>query len=127
MHAVEAAFHAGYPADAAAVLLVEIAGFEEDCRRMLKRLLSRLSCEHGARSCQNARNKAERDALWAGRKGAAGATGRIAPNYYMQDVCVPRSKLASSDTARSEVASRANRISRSETSSTPATAIFIRC
>ena len=35
----------------------------------------------------------ERDALWAGRKGAAGAMGRIAPNYYLQDVCVRRSVL----------------------------------
>ncbi|MHB8147789.1 MAG: FAD-linked oxidase C-terminal domain-containing protein, partial [Vulcanimicrobiaceae bacterium] len=40
-----------------------------------------------------ARSQAERDVLWAGRKGAAGAVGRLAPNYYMQDVCVPRSKL----------------------------------
>src|SRR5581483_970262 len=49
--------------------------------------------EHGARSWRSAASKAERDTLWAGRKGAAGATGRIAPNYYTQDVCVPRSKL----------------------------------
>jgi glycolate oxidase len=49
--------------------------------------------QHGAKSWRSARTQAERDALWAGRKGAAGATGRIAPNYYTQDVCVPRSKL----------------------------------
>nr|MDP9106524.1 FAD-binding oxidoreductase [Candidatus Eremiobacteraeota bacterium] len=40
-----------------------------------------------------ARDRAERDALWAARKGAAGAIGRIAPNYYIQDACVPRTKL----------------------------------
>ncbi len=31
--------------------------------------------------------------MWASRKGAAGALGRIAPNYYIQDACVPRTKL----------------------------------
>ena len=44
-----------------------------------------------------------------GRKGAAGATGRIAPNYYTQDVCVPRSKLPQALRAV-EAASRANGI-----------------
>jgi glycolate oxidase len=89
---VEAAFGAGYPTDAAAVLLIENAGFEEDmdaCEQAIARIVKR----HGAVSWRSARTATERDALWAGRKGAAGATGRIAPNYYTQDVCVPRSKL----------------------------------
>jgi glycolate oxidase len=89
---VEAAFGAGYPTDAAAVLLIENAGFEEDveaCEEAVASIVKR----HGAVSWRSARSAAERDALWAGRKGAAGATGRIAPNYYTQDVCVPRSKL----------------------------------
>ncbi|HVA33209.1 MAG TPA: FAD-linked oxidase C-terminal domain-containing protein [Candidatus Baltobacteraceae bacterium] len=90
--AVEAAFGAGYPTDAAAVLLIENAGFEDDmdaCEAAIRDIATR----HGALSWRSARTAAERDALWAGRKGAAGATGRIAPNYYTQDVCVPRSKL----------------------------------
>ncbi|MBV8148043.1 MAG: FAD-binding protein, partial [Candidatus Eremiobacteraeota bacterium] len=89
---VEAAFAAGYPTDAAAVLLIENAGFEEDmdaCEAAIASIVRR----HGAVSWRSARTSAEREALWAGRKGAAGATGRIAPNYYTQDVCVPRSKL----------------------------------
>ncbi len=90
--AVESAFHAGYPTDAAAVLLVEHAGLEEDVAAA-EAAIHAIALQHGARSWHAARTPAERAALWAGRKGAAGATGRIAPNYYTQDVCVPRSKL----------------------------------
>jgi glycolate oxidase len=90
--AVEAAFHAGYPLDAGAVLLVEHAGLEEDVEAA-ESAIHAIAVRHGARSWRSARTQAERAALWAGRKGAAGATGRIAPNYYTQDVCVPRSKL----------------------------------
>jgi glycolate oxidase len=89
---VEEAFAAGYPTDAAAVLLIENAGFEEDmdaCEAAIASIVKR----HGAVSWRSAHTAAEREALWAGRKGAAGATGRIAPNYYTQDVCVPRSRL----------------------------------
>jgi glycolate oxidase len=107
-HAVEAAFHAGYPTEAAAVLLVENAGFEEDVAASDAAIHS-IVMQHGARSWRNARNRAERDALWAGRKSAAGATGRIAPNYYTQDVCVPRSKLPQALRAVA-TASRANGI-----------------
>jgi glycolate oxidase len=92
VQAVEAAFHAGYPTDAGAVLLIENAGFEDDmdaCESAIANIVT----QHGALSWRSARSGAERDALWAGRKGAAGATGRIAPNYYTQDVCVPRTKL----------------------------------
>lgn len=90
--AVEAAFHAGYPTDAAAVLLIENAGFEEDVAAA-ESTINAIAMKHGARSWRSARTQSERDALWAGRKSAAGATGRIAPNYYTQDVCVPRSRL----------------------------------
>ena len=106
--AVEAAFHAGYPTKAAAVLLIENAGFEEDVEASEAAIHS-IVMRHGARSWRGARDKAERDALWAGRKGAAGATGRIAPNYYTQDVCVPRSKLPPALRAV-DAASRANGI-----------------
>jgi glycolate oxidase len=90
--AVEAAFKAGYPTDAAAVLLIEQAGYADDIAAC-ERAIAEIAKQHGAVSWRSARTQAERDALWAGRKGAAGATGRIAPNYYTQDVCVPRSKL----------------------------------
>ena len=91
--AVEAAFHAGYPTDAAAVLLIENAGFEDDMDALRSAIAAHRRASTARCSWRAARTAAERDALWAGRKGAAGATGRIAPNYYTQDVCVPRSKL----------------------------------
>jgi glycolate oxidase len=106
--AVEAAFHAGYPTDAAALLLVESAGFEEDVAAS-EEAIHAIVKQHGAHYWKSAHTLAERNALWAGRKGAAGATGRIAPNYYTQDVCVPRSKLPQALRAV-EAAARTNRI-----------------
>jgi glycolate oxidase len=90
--AVEAHYHAGFPADAGAVLLVETAGPLDDMDDA-ERLIGRIARAHGALSWRAARDAAERAALWAARKGAAGAIGRIAPNYYIQDACVPRTKL----------------------------------
>lgn len=106
--AVEAAFHAGYPTDAAALLLVESAGFEEDVAAG-ESAIHEIVRQHRARYWRSARSLADRNALWAGRKGAAGATGRIAPNYYTQDVCVPRSKLPAALRAV-EAAAAANHI-----------------
>ena len=90
--AIEAAFHAGYPTDAAAVLLIESAGFEDEMN-LHESEMRRIMNANGATTWRAAKSEAERDALWAGRKGALGATGRIAPNYYIQDVVVPRTKL----------------------------------
>jgi len=90
--AVEAHFHAGFPLDAGAVLLVEIAGEHDDIDAS-ERAISTIAREHGALSWRSASDAAERDALWASRKGAAGAIGRIAPNYYIQDATVPRTRL----------------------------------
>lgn len=92
VRAVEAAFSAGYPTDAGAVLLIENAGFEEEMGSC-EAAIERIARANGALSWRVARTQAERDALWAGRKGAVGAIGRIAPNYYTQDVTVPRSAL----------------------------------
>lgn len=89
---VESAFHAGYPTDAGAVLLVESAGFEDDLQ-LYEAEIEKVARSAGATSWRSARSQADRDALWAGRKGALGATGRVAPNYYLQDVVVPRTKL----------------------------------
>jgi len=55
--------------------------------------LARIAKSCGALSWRAARSQAERDLLWAARKGAAGAIGRLSPNYYIQDCTVPRTKL----------------------------------
>lgn len=90
--AVERHFHAGYPEDAGSVLLIELDGAREAVAEQCERVVA-LCAAHGAREVRVARTEAERAALWAGRKGAAGAMGQLAPNYYLQDAVVPRSRL----------------------------------
>jgi glycolate oxidase len=90
--AVEAHYHAGFPADAGAVLLAEVAGPAIDIDAV-EAELKRIAQACGALSWRAAADARERDALWASRKGAAGAMGRISPNYYIQDATVPRTKL----------------------------------
>jgi glycolate oxidase len=101
--AVEAHYHAGFPTDAGAVLLVEVAGAEEDMNASEAALAS-IAREHGALSWRAARDAREREALWESRKGAAGALGRLAPNYYIQDACVPRTRLPEALRAVDEIA-----------------------
>jgi glycolate oxidase len=90
--AVEAAYHAGYPEDAGAVLLIEVDGLRDGLDEQAAAIAS-LSLAHGARSVRSARDAKERDLLWAGRKGAFGAMGRLSPDYYVVDGVVPRSTL----------------------------------
>src|SRR6476646_529771 len=91
--AVEASIYAaGYPTDAAAVLLVELDGQADAVEaeaEMVQGIL--LSC--GARSVRSASTPADRARLWQGRKKAFGAMGRIAPDLAVQDAVVPRSAL----------------------------------
>jgi glycolate oxidase subunit GlcD len=91
--AVEASvFAAGYPREAAAVLLVELDGQEEEVAADRDAILGILrACE--ALDVEAADDPERRAALWRGRKGAFGAMGRVAPNIYVMDAVVPRSKL----------------------------------
>src|SRR5437879_3925764 len=90
--AVEAHYHAGYPTDAGAVLLVEVDGIPESTRELTAAISEILTANHGY-ALREAQTPAERELLWAGRKGAIGALGRIKPNYYLHDGVVPRSRL----------------------------------
>ena len=54
---------------------------------------SRVGSRHGARTVRVAADDAERALLWKGRKSAFGAIARIAPDYYLHDAVVPRTKL----------------------------------
>ncbi len=90
---IEEATHAGYPMDAAAVLLIELEGLREVVEQQAEQI--REVCETcRAREFRVARNALERDLLWKGRKNAFGAVGRCSPNYYVQDGVVPRTKIA---------------------------------
>ena len=92
IQAVEPAYHAGYPMDAGAVLLIEIDGLTEDVRSMAEEIAG-ICRQAGASEVRIATEQAERDLLWKGRKMALAAMGRLAPNYYLHDTVVPRSKL----------------------------------
>ncbi|MEO7042195.1 MAG: FAD-linked oxidase C-terminal domain-containing protein [Gemmatimonadaceae bacterium] len=88
----ESIFAAGYPIDAAAVLLIEVDGSEESTETEMESVRT-LCMESGARTVRVATNDAERTRLWQGRKKAFGAMGRLAPNLVVQDAVIPRTKL----------------------------------
>jgi D-lactate dehydrogenase (cytochrome) len=90
--AVEAAVHAGYPANAAGVLLIEMEGLADGLDETMARI-EQICRRHHAAEVRHATTATERAALWTGRKSALGAMGRIAPNYYLEDGVVPRHKL----------------------------------
>ncbi len=90
---VEEATHAGYPLDAAAVLLIELEGLYQAVEEQTEQI--REACQRcGAREFRVARTADERDLLWKGRKNAFGAVGRVSPSYYVQDGVVPRTQIA---------------------------------
>jgi glycolate oxidase len=103
--AVEAYVHAGFPTDAAAILLVEVDGLPAGVAAASAAVRS-LALSFGARTVRVATDAAERALLWKGRKSAFGAVARIKPNYYLHDTVVPRSQLVPVLTAVYEIAAR---------------------
>jgi len=83
---------AGYPNGAAAVLLIEVDGPAAEVAVEADRIAD-ICRRQGALDVRVARDDEERALLWKGRKEAAGAVGRLAPAYLLQDAVVPRSKL----------------------------------
>src|SRR5438105_4568939 len=92
MDAVEPFVHAGYPPDAGAVLLIEVEGLKEDAQEQADAVAS-ICRELEAREIRIGLSQEDRDRLWAGRKGALGALGRLAPSYYILDGVIPRTRL----------------------------------
>jgi glycolate dehydrogenase FAD-linked subunit len=90
--AVEAFVHAGFPLDAAAVLIVEVDGLPAGVAAAADEV-SAIGRAHGARSVRVAVDPAERALIWKGRKNAFGAIARVKPNYYLHDTVVPRARL----------------------------------
>jgi glycolate oxidase len=90
--AVEDFYHAGLPKDAAAVLIVELDGLKDGMERQTERVREICRKNH-VREIRVANDQAERDVIWAARKGAFGAVGRLRPNYLVNDGTVPRDKL----------------------------------
>jgi glycolate oxidase len=92
LRAAEDFVHAGYPVDAEAILLCELDGAEADVEEDLARVAALLR-EAGAVHLHIAKDEAERQRLWAGRKNAFPAVGRLAPDYYCMDGTIPRREL----------------------------------
>jgi glycolate dehydrogenase FAD-linked subunit len=93
IQAIEAGVYAtGIPQDAEAVLLIEIDGLEAAIEQQVERVVEVIRGNR-AREFRVAQNEQERKKLWAARKNAFGAYGRISANYYTMDGVIPRSKL----------------------------------
>ncbi|MEP6759058.1 MAG: FAD-linked oxidase C-terminal domain-containing protein [Actinomycetota bacterium] len=93
VRAVEHFAHAGYPTDAAAVLLVEVDGLDAAVEAQTREVEA-AAREHRVGTVRVAADDAERALLWKGRKSAFGAIAQIAPHYHLHDCVVPRTKLA---------------------------------
>ena len=105
IRAVQQVTDAGYPEDAGAVLLIELEGLWEEVDEVSREVESAL-WETGAAEVRIAEDAAERERLWLGRKTAFGAFGAIAPNYYLVDGVVPRTRLTQVLRKVSEVSER---------------------
>jgi len=92
IQAAEDFVHAGYPCDAAAILLCELDGTNEEVSEQILQLHNIL-LRSGATSLRTAVDETERLKFWAGRKAAFPAVGRLSPDYYCMDGTIPRSQL----------------------------------
>jgi glycolate oxidase subunit GlcD len=89
----DSVYAAGYPRDAAAILLAELDGRDEGAVTAEADAVSVLLTAAGARSIRIAADEVERERLWQGRKKAFGAMGRLSRDLVVQDAVVPRSAL----------------------------------
>jgi len=92
IRAAEAFVHAGYPADAEAILLCEVDGTNAEVSEQILDV-RKLLLAKGATEVRTAEDDAQRLRFWAGRKAAFPAVGRISPDYYCMDGTIPRKHL----------------------------------
>ncbi len=92
IRAAEDFVHAGYPVEAAAILLCELDGTHEEVSNQIM-VVRDLLAECGAVSVRTAEDEAARARFWKGRKAAFPAVGRISPDYYCMDGTIPRKRL----------------------------------
>ncbi len=105
VQAVENWLQAGLPVDAAAVLLAEVVGETEGVEAEAE-IIADLGRANGATSVEVARDETHRATLWKGRKSAFGAIAQLAPDYYLHDAVVPRTRLVETMSAVYEIADR---------------------
>ncbi len=83
----------GYPVEAAAILLCELDGTNEEVSEGIAQVRE-LLLKQGATEVRTAKDDQERLRMWAGRKAAFPAIGRLSPDYYCMDGTIPRKHLA---------------------------------
>jgi glycolate oxidase len=103
--AVEAFIHAGLPVDAAAILLAEVVGLDSGVAAEAA-VIERIGRDAGATSVRVAADDAERAVLWKARKSAFGAVAQAAPDYYLHDTVVPRTRFVETITKIYEIGER---------------------
>ena len=103
--AVERFVGAGFPTDAVAVLLAEVAGHPAAVDAEAD-LVKFVAASNHATQVRIAGNETERALLWKGRKAAFGAVAQTAPDYYLHDTVVPRTKLVEVLSRVDEIAER---------------------
>lgn len=104
---VEDYVHIGLPIEAGAILIVEVDGYPEGLDAQMEEIVRVLE-QNGAFDVRVARDAEERERLWYGRKSAAGAFARLAPQKFSMDCTVPRSRLAETLLAMNEICARHN-------------------
>ncbi len=105
LEVLEAYLHIGLPTDAAAVLLCETTGHPAAVEAEAE-LCRRVAIEAGATAVRLAADDAERATLWRARKAAFGAVAQLAPDFYLHDAVVPRTRLPEVLEAVYEIADR---------------------
>ena len=92
IRAAEDFVHANYPVEAEAILLCELDGTNEEVESQIARVEKILKAA-GAAETRLAKDEAERQLFWSGRKAAFPAVGRLSPDYYCIDGTIPRKRL----------------------------------
>jgi glycolate oxidase subunit GlcD len=88
----ESIFAGGFPTDVAALLIIEVDGLNAGLEQTAERAAA-ICLGNNARAVRVATDEAERQKLWAARKRAFGAAGRLATDLMVQDAVIPRSRL----------------------------------
>ena len=83
----------GYPSNAAAILICELDGYEEELNSQIK-LVEKILGDHQAIEVRVAKDEQEAELLWLGRKASFPALGNLTPDYYCMDGTIPRKHLA---------------------------------
>ncbi|HXF64037.1 MAG TPA: FAD-linked oxidase C-terminal domain-containing protein [Caldilineaceae bacterium] len=105
MRIIEAYVPVGLPVNRQAALIVEVDGYPAGLDSQMEEIADILTA-HGGSELRIAESEDERQQIWYGRKSAAGALSRLAPNFYLVDITVPRSRLADTLAAVNAIADR---------------------